>query len=87
MEAIEQTDSAADEIIDELLPEKLEWRRLVCSYPLPAVALAAAGGFLLGRSRGSALLAALSAFAASQVTRSVTSLVGEDPARDAPTDA
>lgn len=64
-----------DEVVDELLPEELDWRRLVRTYPIPAVALAAAGGFLLGRRHGRVLLSAAIAFATNEVTRNVSSLV------------
>lgn len=59
--------SLADELLDELLPEDLDWKRLVRTYPLPALAVAAAGGYLLGRHRGRALIAALSGMAAGVV--------------------
>jgi len=68
----------ADELIDELVPEGFDWERLVRAYPLPALAVAAAGGFLLGRSRGPELLAALAALAAGAVARGVNELVGEE---------
>ena len=69
--------SAPDRLVDELIPESVEWERLVRTYPLPALFLAAVGGFVLGRSRGSAVLEALSAFAGRRVARSVNELLGE----------
>lgn len=65
----------ADEVVDELLPIDFDWRRLVCAYPLPALAVAAAGGFLLGRRHGPALVAAATAFVTEEVTRNVHSLL------------
>lgn len=70
--------SAPDRLVDELVPESVDWERLVRRYPLPALLLAAAGGFLLGRSRGSEIVAALSAFAGRRVTESVNALLGEE---------
>lgn len=65
----------ADELIDQLLPDDFDWREKVRAYPLPAVALATIAGFALGRSRGGTLLAALSSFAASEVSRNLTSVL------------
>ena len=52
--------STIDNILDEILPEELEWERLVRSYPLPAIAAAAAGGFLLAFTHGPAIVSAVS---------------------------
>jgi hypothetical protein len=68
----------ADELIDELMPPGFDWERLVRSYPIPSLILAALGGFLLGRQRGPLVVAALSSFAASQVTHGVNGLLGEE---------
>ena len=70
--------SMADQILDELLPEEIEWERLVRTYPIPALLLAAAGGFLLGRARGAGIIAALSTFAAGEVAESVNQALGRD---------
>ena len=68
----------ADAIIDELLPEQVDWERLVRSYPLPALALAAAAGFYLAVSRGPVVVSAVTGWAAGEMTRRVNDLVGED---------
>ena len=70
--------SMADDFIDQLLPERVDWRRLVREHPWPAVGLAAVGAYFLGRSRGSAVIAALSAFAANAVADGVNEALGED---------
>ncbi len=70
--------SAANELLDTLLPANLDWRRLVRDYPLPALAVAAIGGYWLGRSRGPRILGALTAFAASNVTKAANDILGED---------
>jgi hypothetical protein len=64
--------STADDLLDELLPEGLDWQRLVRAYPIPAVLLAALGGFLLGRSHGPAIASAVSGFAAAEVAKNVS---------------
>jgi hypothetical protein len=77
MEIIER-DSIIDEIVDELVPAELDWERLVVTYPLPALALAALGGFWLGRRHGREILSAVSTFAAAQVTVNVRDLLGRE---------
>ncbi len=70
--------SVADEMLDDLLPETLDWRELVCSYPAPALILSGAAGFFLGRRHGTAILEALSDFASREVDRNVSALLGDD---------
>ena len=65
----QRTAEMADQLVDELLPEDLDWRRLVRTYPFPVVALAVGVGFILGRHRGQILLTALGGFAVHQATR------------------
>lgn len=68
----------ADRLIDELVPSDFDWERLVRNYPLPALAVAAAGGFLLGRSRGRELVRAVAAYAAGAVADGINQLAGEE---------
>jgi hypothetical protein len=68
----------ADDLVDELMPPGFDWERLVRTYPLPALVLAALGGFMLGRHRGPVVVGALSSFAASQVTQGVNTLLGDE---------
>ncbi|HEX4963017.1 MAG TPA: hypothetical protein VF173_19460 [Thermoanaerobaculia bacterium] len=77
MEIIER-DSVVDELVDELVPAELDWERLVVTYPLPALALVALGGFFLGRRHGRELVAAISTFAAAQVTANVGAILGRE---------
>jgi len=60
----------ADQVIDELLPET-DWQRLVRTYPATALVVAFAGGAWLGYRRGAALVTAVAALAAREVTRRV----------------
>ncbi len=78
MEAAPSQQSMADELVDELVPREVDWQRLVRSYPLTSLALAAFGGFVLGRSRGREMVAALSAFAADTLTDNVNEYLGKD---------
>jgi len=68
----------ADQLVDDLLPDDLDWRRLVTSYPLAALALAGVGGYVLGRARGSAIAGSLAVFASDTLSRNVNALIGED---------
>jgi hypothetical protein len=68
-------ESFAEELIDELVPEGLEWERLVVRYPIPALLVAAAGGFFIGRRHGREIVSALSAFVSSELSRNVNQLL------------
>jgi hypothetical protein len=68
--------TSVEAILDELLPEELEWERLVRTYPVPAVALAAIGGFVIGLRHGPEILSAVSGFVAAEVSRNVSELIG-----------
>ncbi len=76
--AVAASEGKAHEVVDEALPEEFEWERLVRTYPVPALLLAAVGGFVLARTRGEAVLAAVGAFAADRVTDAVHRVLGED---------
>jgi hypothetical protein len=52
--------SFVDDWIDELVPEELDWRELVRSYPIASVLAVAAGGFYLGAAHGGRIVEALS---------------------------
>jgi hypothetical protein len=67
-----------EEILDELLPEGLNWMDMVRRYPIPAVLLAAVGGFFIGRSHGPSLLSAASSYAASEMAKNVNDLLGQE---------
>ena len=69
---------STDAVVDELMPSDFDWRRTVYQYPIASLAVAAIGGYFLGRSRGEEILAALSLFAADQVTGQVNELLGKD---------
>lgn len=73
-----ERESIVEELLDELMPEGVDWQRLVVRYPIPSLLLAAVGGFFLGRSRGSEILSALSGYAASEVSRNVHHLFDGD---------
>jgi hypothetical protein len=62
--------SQVDELLDELVPPDLDWRRVVRRYPIPSLLVAGAAGYWLGRSRrGVAVAEALAGALALGVTR------------------
>ena len=67
--------SQVDALLDELVPPDLDWRRIVRRYPIPALVVAGAAGYWLGRSRrGVALAEALAGALALGVTRELVDL-------------
>ena len=66
-----------DHFVDELMPDGLEWRRLVTSYPRSSLAVAAVGGYMLGRNRGLALLGAFTGFLMHQVGQNVEEFLSD----------
>lgn len=71
----DQIEAWAGGLLDELVPEELEWERVVTSYPIVSILAVALGGYLIGRSRGAAILGSLGAQLADQVTDRVSNLV------------
>ena len=74
----EEGGSFVEDLIDELVPGDLDWQRLVTTYPLPSLAVVALGGFYLGLGHGAESLSALSGYAASEVSRNVSHLMGRE---------
>jgi hypothetical protein len=70
--------SLADELLDDLIPPDIDWRRLVRRHPWPALLAAGLAGYLLGRTQGRALVAALAAMAVSRVEERVLGLVPDE---------
>lgn len=68
----------ADDVMDELLGDDLDWERLVRTYPTPAVVLAVTGGAWLGYRHGRAIFAAVTGYLASEAARRVNEFLGED---------
>ena len=70
--------SLADELLDDLIPPDINWRRLVRNHPWPALVLAGLGGYLLGRSQGRALVGALAGLAVARVESRVLGYVEDE---------
>jgi hypothetical protein len=68
---------AADRFVDELLPESVDWRHLVTTYPLASVTVASIAGFLLARSKGGLVVAALGSYVAARFSDAIVELADE----------
>lgn|GEM_PF-736533 len=59
----------ADAILDTLVPRSIDWRATVRRHPVTSVVTVALVGYLVGRTRGSAIIAGLSAGASTALMR------------------
>jgi hypothetical protein len=78
MSELQEGEGFVEEILDELIPEGVDWQRLVVRYPIPSLLIAAAGGFFIGRWHGTEIVAALSGFVSSEVSRNVDQLLSRE---------
>jgi len=69
--------SLADELIDDLLPPEFDWRGVVRRHPVPALLVALAGGYWLGRTKGREIVGALSDLASAEISDRVGALAGD----------
>ena len=68
-------DWQADSLVDELLPDDLDWQYWVRRYPKTALSLALLGGYLLGRRRGEEIVEAATTRAADTLSENVHQLI------------
>lgn len=71
------TTDGADEVVDELLGEEMDWQRLVRTYPTASLLVAFGGGCWLGLRHGPAVFSAVTGYMASEATRRVQELLGD----------
>ncbi len=71
----------ADGLVDDLLPEDMDWRRLVCGYPTSALIISCLGGFFLGSRHGTEIVKAFSSFLSREVDRNISTFLGDDDAQ------
>lgn len=74
-EPAEQRRLSADFLLDKLVPSEVDWRETVRRHPLLAVGAAAAIGFLIGRSKGSAIVAGASSALTAAVMRQLSDVL------------
>ncbi len=70
--------SFEQQLIDELVPDEMDWEDLVRSYPVSSLLVAALGGYFIGRRSGRAIVAAFSESAVDRVTGLVNELLDRD---------
>jgi hypothetical protein len=68
----------ADFLLDKVIPGEIDWRDLVRRHPMLSVGLAAGLGFLIGRSKGAAIVAGASAAVTSGVMRQLSDVLDGD---------
>lgn len=69
---------AAETAVDDFFEGDFDWQAAVRRNPLPALGLAALGGFFLGSRYGLQLITDVSAFAADQLMRNASQFVGAE---------
>jgi hypothetical protein len=67
----------SDEVLDVLLPEELEWERMVGTYPIPSLAVALTVGFFIGSRHGRRVVGALGGFLSGRVEHAIDSLLSD----------
>ena len=70
--------SSAEQWLDEVLPEDLDWQGLVRSYPIISLGIATAAGWWVGLRHGPAILQAISDYAGRTVSEQVDEFLGQD---------
>ena len=70
--------SFAQQFVDELVPEEMDWEDVVSTYPLCALAVAAVAGFVIGRRSGRKIVSAFSDNAVERVTGMVSQLLDKE---------
>lgn len=61
-----------DFLLDEVIPGEIDWRDMVRQHPVVCLGAAGLLGFLLGRSRGAAIVAGASAAVTNAVMRQLS---------------
>ncbi len=65
----------ADFLLDKVIPDEIDWRDLVRRHPMLSVGVAAALGFVIGRSKGAAIVAGASAAVSAAVMRQLSDVL------------
>lgn len=68
----------ADFLLDKVIPGDVDWRGLVRRHPLVAVGVAAGLGLVIGRSKGPAIVAGISAAMTSTVMHQLSDVFDGD---------
>jgi hypothetical protein len=68
----------ADAILDTLVPGTIDWRDTVRRHPVGAVACIGLVGYLVGRTKGAAIMAGVTAGLSSALTRQLSDVFEGD---------
>ncbi len=68
----------ADAIIDNLVPQAIDWRDTVRSHPLGSLSAVALVGYLVGRTKGAVIMTGLTAAISSALTRQLSDVFEGD---------
>ena len=68
----------ADTILDTLVPGTIDWRDTVSRHPIGAVACVGLVGYLVGRTKGAAIMAGLTAGLGTALTRQLSDVFDGD---------
>jgi len=67
-----------DSILDSIVPSSIDWRDTVSRHPLISVVGVGMVGYLVGRAKGSAIMAGVSAGVSSALTRQLSDVFEGD---------
>ncbi len=68
----------ADVILDSLMPPSIDWRETVRRYPLESVLAVGLVGYIVGRTKGSAIMAGLTVGISSAMMRQLSDVFDAD---------
>jgi len=68
----------ADTILDTLVPGSIDWRETVRRHPIGSVACVGLVGYLVGRTKGAAIMAGLTAGLSTALTRQLSDVFDGD---------
>lgn len=67
-----------DAILDSLMPQSIDWRGTVRRHPMGSIAAVGLIGYLVGRSRGGAIMSGLSAGLSAALMRQLSDVLEGD---------
>ncbi len=70
--AVEKRRLDADTILDAVIPEQIDWRETVRRHPVASIVGVGLVGYVVGRTKGSAILAGITAGISSALMRQLS---------------
>ena len=68
----------ADSILDSLVPQSIDWRETVSRHPFGSVACVGLVGYLVGRTKGSSIMAGVTAALSAGIMRQLSDVFEGD---------